>query len=69
MVRSTYWTVLEQETFPSTLSMFGTDWTAISQYMGTKSPVMVSNARKAWQWMQKKKKKKLADTLIGEELL
>lgn len=39
---SSYWSVVEQTEFPDLLRSFGTNWTAISQHMTTKTPTMVS---------------------------
>lgn len=39
---SSYWSVVEQSEFTDLLRSFGTDWTAISQHMTTKTPTMVS---------------------------
>lgn len=40
---SSYWTVIEQNTFPELLQHFGTDWRAIAKFMGAKTHVMVKN--------------------------
>src|SRR5690606_4897764 len=38
---SSYWSVSEITEFPALLRAFGTDWTAIANHMGSKTPVMV----------------------------
>lgn len=39
---SSYWSVTEQSEFPDLLRSFGSNWSAISQHMTTKTPTMVS---------------------------
>src|SRR5690606_15708315 len=38
---SSYWSVSEITEFPALLRTFGTDWSAIANHMGSKTPVMV----------------------------
>lgn len=44
---SSYWSVVEQSEFPELLRSFGTNWSAISLHMTTKTPTMVSIKRMA----------------------
>lgn len=41
---SSYWSVSESNDFPHLLKAFGSDWNAIAAHMGSKTPVMVSEA-------------------------
>lgn len=41
---TSYWSVPEQTDFPALLQHFGTDWQAISKWMGSKTPTMVHNS-------------------------
>lgn len=49
--KSSYWSVQESKMFPELVKEFGSNWTAISQKLGTKSTTMVKNyfQRKAGQ--------------------
>ncbi|KAG8156624.1 hypothetical protein KVR01_013575 [Diaporthe batatas] len=38
---SSYWSVAEMNKFPELLQSFGTDWKAIAEHLGTKTPKMV----------------------------